>query len=41
MPTTWRSRASHGLLWPHVGEVNDALRTFIDSLDGEDCRATT
>ncbi|KOX04328.1 hypothetical protein F4558_002722 [Micromonospora profundi] len=28
----------HGLLWTHVDGVNDALRTFIDSLDGGDYR---
>ncbi|MBZ2196282.1 alpha/beta fold hydrolase, partial [Occultella gossypii] len=33
--------APHGLLWTHADEVNDALRTFIDSLHGEDGSAAT
>ena len=33
--------APHGLLWTHAGEVNAALRTFIDSVHGETGRTTT
>lgn len=28
--------APHGLLWTHAEDVDDALSTFIDSLDGDD-----
>ncbi|MEE6295873.1 alpha/beta fold hydrolase [Georgenia wangjunii] len=33
--------APHGLLWTHADDVNDALRTFIRSLNGADADATT